>query len=119
MHLLHGLSNPSRELECLFQSLTKLDLRQAPAPTAVPTRTKAGHRRNGTIQQAVDAVLIDADEPLRPRDIRQRVSDRLGGSVSYSAISYSLGNDPRHPAPHLSRDTRGRYSLKRHREPEV
>ena len=116
MHLLHALSNPSPELERLFQSLTNTSWQQAPAPTVVPARTKTGHQRNRVIENAVNAVLAEATEPLRLRDIRNRVMERLGGPVAFSAVGYRLGNDPRHPARHIQRDAGGRYSAKRDKE---
>ena len=62
------------------------------------------------MDQAVHAVLADADEPLRLRDVRERAAKLLDGSVAYSRID--LESDSRHPAPYVLCDTQGRYVLR-------
>jgi hypothetical protein len=97
--LLQALSVPSQELERLFQSLTKLEPRQA-QPTPLATHPRNGRHPYGSVAKAVVQVLAEAEHALRPAEIRAGAEALLGSNIAYSSIKTTLrtgcnGSDPR------------------------
>jgi hypothetical protein len=63
----------------------------------------------GAIDSTLTAVLAEAGEPLRPRDVRESLERRLGRSISYDTVASFLSVAARDPSSGVVRVQRGRY----------
>ena len=109
MHLTGALSNPQAapRLEAAARA-------HAAAAALIPDQDMPRPRlrpRMGTIQNAVLAVLNEADEPLRPYDIRVRVRRRLPVPVSYDTVASFVSVAARDPSSGVVRLRYGLYSV--------
>lgn len=110
MGLTGALSNP--EAERTFARLDALRRRvlSEADPTATPKRVTRW--RCGTVAATVVEVLRDADGPMRARDIRLAVEQRLGGAVSKGTVESCLSVGWRGKSRLFVRVGHGKYQLR-------
>jgi hypothetical protein len=65
----------------------------------------------GAIQNAVIAVLTEADAPLLPQQVQELAERRLGRTVSYDTVSSFLSVAARGSSMPIQRVQRGLYIL--------
>jgi hypothetical protein len=96
LDLVGRLSNQG--LTALFQGLTTRSWKQA-VVRHVPGVAPDGRRKFGTVRDAIVAVLEQAGEELRVRDIHAGVEELLGESVSGSSVRDYLRKGSRRSTP--------------------
>jgi hypothetical protein len=79
----------------------------------VTAATEVGvvHPRRGRIIDAIAQVLIDAQDPMRVRDVHARVERLLGEPVLWSSVKATLAGNLNGPGARFLRVARGRYSV--------
>jgi hypothetical protein len=104
-----ALLNP--EVEQRFAHLDALRRQVLGKAGRGPTLKRTIRWRCGTVATTVTEVLKDVDEPMRPRDIRLAVEQRLGGPVPKGTIESCLSLGARANPPSLVRVGHGLYRL--------
>jgi hypothetical protein len=84
MVLIGRLSN--QDLTDLYQRLTARDWKQAPGRHTLARGIPDGRRKFGTVRDAIVAVLEQASDELRVRDIHAGVEKLLGEPVARSSV---------------------------------
>jgi hypothetical protein len=79
----------------------------APRPSARHDRKLRG----GLVPKAIERVLVDSGEAMKPRDIHAEVEGLLGRSVPASSVKNWLAKNAQGDDAHLVRLGRGRYRL--------
>ena len=59
-------------------------------PVAAPVAVEAGRRRNGWVARLVEAELRQADLPLWPAEVRERIERSTGRQIGASSIKECL-----------------------------
>jgi hypothetical protein len=105
-----ALSNPEVEQRFAHLDTLRRQLLAEAGRTATPKRTIRW--RCGTVAATVVEVLRDADGPLRARDIRLAVEQRLGGPVSKGTVESCLSVGWRGKSRLFVRVSHGKYQLR-------
>lgn len=66
-------------------------------------------RRPGWVVKAIEEVLADRVEPMRPKEIHAAVEELVGEPVGWSSVKQALASHLSGSSPRLARVARGRY----------
>lgn len=111
MDLLGSFSNSV--LQERLQSLAgRLD--RLAASDAVPQPTVCAYLRSqpGAVLRAVVRVLEQADRPLRPCDVHDRITALHGQAVLYASVKSCLAEQIKGEQPRFERTARGLYRVR-------
>lgn len=96
------------ELSEALEKLSRRDWQPERRPP-LPPYGRPGHRKLGSVTDAVVQVLSDAGSEMRYVDVHRAVETLLGGPVARSSIKNALAKGSSGRRPRFERVGRGRY----------